>query len=134
MKKLFANKYFMYAIVAVVTAIVVYLLFTWWKKKDETTVKIVDDNGNSVAVSQGDLQKANALAERLFNTIDGLTFTQDWEAYRLLAEEGNTVFALTLAAYKDKYGRSLIADIQGEVGYSAYWDIIINRAQNLNLS
>ena len=134
MKKLFANKYFMYAIVAIVTAIVVYMLITWWKRKDETTVKIVDDNGNSVSVNQADIQKASALAERLFNTIDGLTFTQDWEAYQLLAEESNTIFALTLAAYKDKYGRSLIADIQGEFGYSAYWEIIINRAQNLNLS
>lgn len=131
LQKLLQYKYQIAATVVVV--VIIAVLWYWWKKKDQTTIEIVDDNGNPVTPNNADLQKAASIAQRLFNTIDGVTFSQDWDAYQELSEQSNTVFALTFKTYQEKYNRSLLTDIQGEWAWSNIINIIVNRATALNL-
>jgi hypothetical protein len=114
----------------VVLAIVVYLIYRAGKN---ATPSIISDTGTGP--TQADIDKSNALAQRLKDDIDGLNFGHDDTIYNELIQSSNVVFALTLAKYKALTGASFIGDLNGEYFYG--WDVIDNiiaKANQLNLT
>ncbi len=130
-------------IAIIIVVLILYGLYQWWKQRN--TVTVVDDNGNPVTITPTQTAQANALAERLQSDLNSGTLFgynvfgmigRDLDAYALLAQSSDTIFALTVAAYKSKYQRSLIADIAGEssIAGGTHVNDILAVAQRLNLS
>jgi hypothetical protein len=116
----------------VVLAIVVYLIYAAGKKANQQP-NIISDTGTGP--TQADIDKSNALAQRLKDDLSGINFGHDDTIYNELIQSSNVVFALTLSKYKALTGASLIADINSDYFYG--WDVIDNiiaKANQLNLT
>lgn len=117
--------------------LVAVAIWYWWKKKNENTVQVVDDSGNPVQISAEDTGKANLLAAQLKADIEGWNYGgHDDAIYQDLLAQSNTVFALTLAKYKELTGSYLTVDMKNEYYGVGGWDIvdvIITRATDLNI-
>lgn len=129
----FFSKYWKWIVAVVVVIIIVAVIWSWWTKRQAAVVKITDDSGNSVSVSQQDIAKAKSLAAQLHNEIDGLTFNFNDDVLMELAEQSNTVFALVFSEYQSAYNSSLLDDLQSEWIFGDVIDVILNRASDLNL-
>ena len=141
----FIKAKYQWIIAGILLLLLVMGLLYWWKKKDETTVKIVDDNGNPINVSEEQLQTATALATRIYDDLNsGWMFGynafgivgRNLEAYQQLAQSSDNIFTLTYQAYKNKYNSSLIGDIRNESSLAGGTHVndILAVAARLNLS
>lgn len=122
-----------HSLLAVLLLLVVLYLVYRAGKKDALTPTILSDTGSGV--TQADMDKANALAQRLKDDLAGVNFGHDDTIYNELIQASNVVFALTLGKYKQLTGTSLIADLNSDYFYG--WDVIDNiiaKANNLNLN
>lgn len=130
--KAFLARYWHTLIAVVVLAIAVYMVYRAGKKSN-TPPTIISDTGTQP--TQADIDKSNALAQRLKDDLDGVSFDHDDSIYNELIQSSNVVFALTLAKYKALTGTSLIADLNADYFYG--WDVTENitaKANQLNLT
>lgn len=130
--KAFFSRHWHTLLAVVVLAIAVYLVYRAGKKSN-TSPTIISDTGTQP--TQADIDKSNALAQRLKDDLSGVSFDHDDSIYNELIQSSNVVFALTLAKYKALTGTSLLADINSDYFYG--WDVVSNiiaKANQLNLT
>jgi preprotein translocase subunit SecF len=129
----FFSKYWKWIVAVVAVLVVIALVWHFWSKKADAEVVIKDDQGNNVTVSEEDKAKAKSLAAQLYNEIDGITFNFNDDVLMELAQQSNTVFALTFSEYEKAYDSSLLDDLQSEWLFGDVIDVVLNRASELNL-
>lgn len=150
LKALFVN-YWPALLSVLLLAVVVYIIYRAGKKDGTGNYTVVDDQGNIVNPTPVQNQTAESIATRIHTDLNSGVFFgynvlgsvgRDDEAYAILANMSDSLFALTADAYHRLYVTSLVADIKAETSLptggigtsSTPKDQILAKAARLNIN